>query len=325
MHEDAASSRSGRSRAGIAAGPSGAPRRPESSSTRLPGQFLLLVAITFFLIVLGALVRANDAGLACPDWPLCFGDVIPRLNVKVAFEWSHRIVAGSVALVFAFLAFRTLRLPAVRPAVRRLLALAACLLATQIVLGALTVWLLLASWTVTAHLITGNSFAVTALLISRALRDSVAGRPARAEAPATVRFAVLASAALLLVQMVLGGMVASNYAGLACPEWPTCNGGQWIPSLSGSVGMHVVHRLNGYALFAALAATAVMSRREPHLGRITGLAVIFAVSEIVVGIANVRLGIPAEVTGLHSAFGTALVLTVALAVRDLFTRRPVSA
>ena len=139
-----------------------------------------------------------------------------------------------------------------------------------------------------------------------------------------MRATILAAATLLFVQMALGGLVSSNYAGLACPEWPTCNGGRWVPTWSGNVGLHVIHRLNGYALFLALFAAAVSCRREPGLGRLAALAVVFALCEIAAGIANVRLGIPSEITGLHSAFATALVLILALAVRDLFTRRAVS-
>ena len=70
---------------------------------RLAAGFQALVAVTFALIVLGALVRAHDAGLACPDWPLCFGQVLPRMNLEIAFEWSHRALAGSVSLAFAAL------------------------------------------------------------------------------------------------------------------------------------------------------------------------------------------------------------------------------
>ena len=72
-----------------------------ASARRLAAGFATLLVLTFGLIVLGALVRANDAGLACPDWPLCFGELLPRFDVKVAFEWSHRAIAGTVALCFA--------------------------------------------------------------------------------------------------------------------------------------------------------------------------------------------------------------------------------
>ena len=88
-------------------------RDPASSRPR-PGArlalgFQFLVVLPFCLIVLGALVRANGAGLACPDWPLCFGEFIPRFDFKIAFEWGHRVLAGSVGIVFIALAGWTLR------------------------------------------------------------------------------------------------------------------------------------------------------------------------------------------------------------------------
>jgi len=288
---------------------------------RLSCAFTLLVALSYGLIVLGALVRANDAGLACPDWPLCFGEVIPRLDLKVAFEWFHRVIAGGVTLVFVVLGAQVLRLSAAPRSSIALIAVAAGLLVIQIVLGALTVWLKLASWTVTAHLVTGNSFALTLLLTARTLRDAAIAPPARAPAPASVRGWVLASAAVLLLQMILGGLVASRYAGLACPEWPVCNGGLWIPTWGGNVGLHLLHRFNAYLLLAVLTISALASRREPGLRKFTALALMFGLCEVIAGIANVLLGIPAEITGLHSALAAALVLTLTLATRDLFSRR----
>ena len=94
-----------------------------TTARRLAAGYAVVVGVTFCLIVLGALVRANDAGLACPDWPLCFGEVVPRMNVKIAFEWGHRVLAGGVALGFAALATWTLRYPALRARCGRLLAL----------------------------------------------------------------------------------------------------------------------------------------------------------------------------------------------------------
>lgn len=288
---------------------------------RLALGFVVLMLVTTALIVLGALVRAHGAGLACPDWPLCFGRVIPEIDFEVAFEWSHRVLAGAVSLAFAALAFGVLRRPAARPAARQLLALAAGLLLVQVLLGALTVWLLLASWTVTAHLITGNLFSLTLLLIACSLRDTARPPTSRPPAAAAAHGLVVATAALLLLQMLLGGLVSSNYAGLACPEWPTCNGGQWFPTLAGSVGLHLAHRTNGYLLFAMLAAAAFASRRDVGLRRFTFPALALGLCEVAVGIANVTLGIPVEVTGLHSLLAAALVLTLTLAVRDTAVRR----
>jgi len=287
---------------------------------RLASGFTVLIALTTALIVLGALVRAHGAGLACPDWPLCFGDVIPRMNLEVAFEWSHRTLAGGISLCFLTLAALTLRRRETPPATRRLLALAAALLATQVALGALTVWLQLASWTVTAHLITGNSFSATLLLIACSLRDA-SGRPTRRPPVGALRRGLtVAGAGLLLVQLVLGGLVSSSYAGMACPEWPTCNGGRWIPGWGGNLGLHLLHRFNGYALVAVLVGSAAANRRDPSLRRWTSLALALALCEVLVGIANVRLGVPVWVTGLHTGLAAALVLTTTLALRDVFTR-----
>jgi cytochrome c oxidase assembly protein subunit 15 len=200
------------------------------------------------------------------------------------------------------------------------LVVATGLLAAQILLGALTVWLRLAPWTVTAHLITGNGFSLTLLLIACSLRDAVEDRPVRPPAPPAARLLVLASAVVLLLQMLLGGLVASRYAGPACPEWPTCNGGVWIPTWGGNVGLHLLHRVNGYALFGVLAAAAATGRRDPGLRRLTGLALALGLGGVLAGVANVWLGIPAEITGLHTGLAAALVLTLTLALRNAFTR-----
>lgn len=293
------------------------------AALRLSTGFLALVALTFGLIVLGALVRAHEAGLACPDWPLCFGEVIPELDVKVAFEWTHRVVAGGVSLIFAALGIVALRRPGTRRVCARHLGVGAALLGLQILLGALTVWKLLASWTVTSHLLTGNAFAVTLLFTAMALREAATpGRAAR-PAPATAARAALAVLAVLLVfQMVLGGLVSSRFAGLACPEWPRCNGGVWLPSFRGTVGIHLLHRWNGTALIAVLGAAWLTCRGTPALARLCAVALGLGIAQVGVGIANVLLGIPVEITGAHSALAAALVLIVSLAVREAW--RPVA-
>ncbi|MDH3519890.1 MAG: COX15/CtaA family protein [Myxococcales bacterium] len=286
----------------------------------LAAGFAALVACTLVLIVLGALVRAHEAGLACPDWPLCLGEIVPRINFQVAFEWSHRLLAASVALVFAGLAGVALYSTGTPRGVRGLLALAAGLLAAQIVLGALTVWQQLAAWTVTGHLVTGNAFAVTLVLIACTLRDRApAGAPARAVGtPASLWIA--ASALLLLGQIVLGGLVSSRFAGLACPEWPTCSGGIWFPSWKGTVGLHLMHRTNAYLLLGSLAASAALSWRTRPLRPWTLLACALGFAQLAVGVANVRLGIPVDVTGLHTGLATLLALTLARAARETLAR-----
>jgi cytochrome c oxidase assembly protein subunit 15 len=296
----------------------------DAYALRLAGAFGALVALTFGLIVLGALVRANDAGLACPDWPLCFGEVIPRMNLEVAFEWTHRGVAGALAVGFTTLTLLALRRSGTRAATGGLLAVGAALLALQVLLGALTVWRLLAAWTVTAHLIVGNSFALILLWTALALRDRARPGLPRAAAPLPAQRLLALVAVLLFAQMLLGGLVASRYAGLACPDWPSCHGGEWFPTWQGPVGLHLLHRINGYALFAALATAAFSCRAVPALRRISAVALGLVTAQIVVGIVNVWLRLPVEVTALHSALAAGLVLSVSLAVREAWSLGPAS-
>ena len=268
----------------------------DANATALARGFWALVGATTCLIVLGALVRAHGAGLACPDWPLCFGQVIPQFDLKVAFEWSHRALAGSVGIAFLILSILTLRRGDVGKPLRPWIALAAVLLAIQVTLGALTVWELLASWTVTSHLVVGN--AVNAGFATVACQLARQTAPPRSEPPIPRLLTGLLwlSALLLLVQLTLGGQVSSRFAGLVCDEWPACHGGVWFPDFTGARGLHLLHRLTAYALVASLIAAAIVG-----------------VCQAGVGVANVLLRIPMEVTALHSLLAAILVLLMTLA------------
>jgi cytochrome c oxidase assembly protein subunit 15 len=303
----------------------GASRRDAAAANapdvgRLAAPFALLVLLTWSLLVLGALVRAHGAGLACPDWPLCFGEFIPDMNLKVAFEWTHRVVAGGVSICFATLAVLLWRRTSTGDPLRRLLVIAAALLVVQIVLGALTVWKLLASWTVTSHLLVGNAIAASFVWTALALRDRRDDAPLPASPTPLARRWLAATLALLFVQMLLGGLVSSRYAGLACPEWPTCNGGAWFPSWRGPVGLHLLHRANGYLLLAALAGFVGLCRGTGRLSALSRLALAIALAQVAVGVANVLTGLPVEVTGVHSALAAALVLGGTAAAREVWGR-----
>ena len=286
---------------------------------RLAVGFGVLVAAAFSLIVLGALVRAHGAGLACPDWPLCFGQLVPSMNLKIGFEWSHRALAGSVSLGFLALAFGVLREPHTRRAAGAALGMAAILLATQIVLGALTVWRLLADWTVTSHLLVGNALCATWLWIALALGDAGAPGRERARPAGSLRFWVGLPALLMLAQLTLGGLVASRYAGLACPAWPSCDGVSWFPEWSGARGLHLLHRMNGYALAAALGIAVWTIHGSGRLAQLTRLAFGLTLLQLVVCVANGLLRLPVEITGLHSALAAALVLALVAMQREAWS------
>src|SRR5580698_5566531 len=96
-----------------------------------------LVVGVFFLIARGGSVRVMNAGLACPDWPLCFGDVIPDYHPQVYFEFIHRVMAGTVSIAVLVLHFLLFRSRASR-AVKGMAAFSLFVLLAQIVFGGLT-------------------------------------------------------------------------------------------------------------------------------------------------------------------------------------------
>ncbi len=268
--------------------------------------FAGLAAAGLALIVLGSLVRAHGAGLACPDWPLCFGGLVPVFDFRIALEWGHRVFAGALSVGLAVGTLFALRRSALRSRIGGALALAWTLLAVQVGLGGLTVLLGLAPWTVVAHLVVGNLFTATLLWSARALGDAARGverRPA-----ATGRALVAVCVGLIALQIVLGGLVSSHYAGLACHSFPTCDGTSLAPTLAGPVGLHVIHRIGACALVAALALLAWRTRSAPGTSGLARTALGLALAQFAVGAANVLTALPVEVTALHSALAALLVL-----------------
>ena len=122
----------------------------------------VLVVMTYALMVFGAAVRVHGAGLACPDWPQCFGQIIPPLDFEVGLEWGHRALAGVISLGFLGLGYGILRDAELRSRLAPLWAVALVALGVQVVLGGLTVLELLAEWTVTSHLLGANTFCLPA-------------------------------------------------------------------------------------------------------------------------------------------------------------------
>jgi cytochrome c oxidase assembly protein subunit 15 len=274
-------------------------------------------------VVLGALVRAHGAGLACPDWPLCFGDVIPRFDFHVAWEVGHRYVGWSFGLAYLALGFGVLRDRTLRQRAGRVWATGLALLLAQGLLGALTVWHLLAAWSVTSHLIVGNAWNASVLWLGLTLRAHARGVPA-APVPRPARIAVALGALFLLFQVALGGLVSSRAAGLACSRWPGCYDERWFPKwgMDNLVGLHVHHRANAYLLAAILAAAAWLARGVPGLARPTRVALALVLVQMGVGIANVLLQLPVEITALHSLFAGALVLAVTTCTHAAFAKEP---
>lgn len=305
---------------------------------------LIRVALTLacIVIVLGAYVRLSDAGLGCPDWPGCYGQVSPHhaaddiaaaqagaphgpVSMPKAWkEMVHRYLAatlGLLILAIAGLAWRARR----RGATPWLPLSLVGVVIFQGLLGKWTVTLLLKPAIVTGHLIGGlTTVSLLAWLLMRQTAMQPVVIPRRA--------ALLARLALLALvgQIVLGGWTSTNYAALACSELPTCQGAWW-PQTDFANAFHVLRELGMTAKgdllpFAALTAIhlshrigalivalvmvlllRVLMRRPATRGYGLALAAALCV-QIALGLANVAFSLPLPVAVAHNAGALCLLL-----------------
>lgn len=278
-----------------------------------------LIVEVFLLIALGGFVRIMNAGLACPDWPLCFGDYIPDYHPQVYFEFIHRAMAGLVAISAAVLAV-TLWLSDRPRAVKLLMAFAMVLLLAQIVFGGLTVLWQLQAGVVATHLGMGTAFFATLLWIYL----EVTAAKGRGTEPLTVFAYTRYFLALVYGQILMGGLVASHYAALVCPDFPTCQG-QWFPTFQGMIGLHVLHRLMAYGVALSALGNWWVMRRHSNNTRLRTLSrgiLAMVLVQVGLGIGNVLLQTPPLIGVLHLATATGIL---SLALRQCFLARQAEA
>lgn len=287
---------------------------PGAVDVRLARGFRALAVSTYLLLVVGATVRVHGAGMACPDWPLCFGDVIPQMDFRIFLEWGHRALAGIESVGLVVLGIAVGMRAELRAKVGGLVVASFLVLVAQIVLGGLTVLHLLADWSVTLHLLFGNLFCALLAVTGQRLAD-----PAPREDAGPTWLGVVVVVATL-AQMSLGALVSSRGAGVVCTEWPTCNGGVWFPALDGVVGLQIAHRLGAYTLVSLVAAFAFAMRRDALRGRAYGMLALVLV-QVVLGVANVLLAMPVELAIAHSATADLLFLLGVTTTSSLL-RRP---
>jgi len=310
-------------------------------------QRLILAALilTLGVVVLGAYVRLSDAGLGCPDWPGCYGKLTPHhasdminqaqveqpggpvTHAKAWKEMVHRYFAGALGLLVLAIAVLAWRLRSeTRGGPGLPLALLA-LIVFQALLGMWTVTLLLKPMVVTAHLLGG--MATLSLLLWLWLRErDQFGHAYYARADHLHRGALF-GLVLVVVQIALGGWVSTNYAALACTDFPLCQG-VWVPEMdfehsftlhrelgetaSGDflpmqalTAIHWVHRLTALVVFVYLAWLVARLFRTPGYrggGVLVGALLLIQVS---LGISNVLFSLPIAVAVAHNA-GAALLL-----------------
>lgn len=274
-----------------------------------------LTALIYILISIGGLVRNKGAGLSCPDWPLCHGQVVPAEHLaassQVFVEWFHRLVAGGVSLGLVAIAAVVLMNPFLRGRLGAYVGLALALLASQVVLGGLTVIGLLSPKWVVSHLAVGLAFFGTVLVLTLKIRD-LSLRPREAEPRSPWRGLAglgLSSALAIYAQAILGGLVSSNHAGLACPDFPTCNGA-WIPPLAGLVKFQFLHRAGAILATVAVVAFLYRALRSEISGLArAGLRLVPALLtfQILLGAGMVFAKIPMAMSVAHLATAAALL------------------
>ncbi len=333
--------------------------RGAAPAARLRALTWLTLFLTFDLVLFGAFTRLTDSGLGCPDWPGCYGHASPlgaRDHIAAAqaslptgpvthgkawVEMVHRYLATAVGVLITVLAIAQWRL-ARRGAATLSPAWGAATLAwvcAQGAFGALTVTMKLYPAIVTAHLLGG--LGLLALLAVQAVRLA----PAPLALSARQRAGVALVAALVVGQILLGGWVSTNYAVLACTDFPTCQG-RWWPAMdfdaafsvrrplgesadggylpfAALTAIHMAHRLGAVVALAALLGLAwqLRSGGDPALRRPAAALAGVAALQLATGLSNVVLGWPLLAAVAHTGGAALLVVLLAMLLARSAPRR----
>jgi heme a synthase len=318
---------------------------------------LVLVAtiLTLCVVVLGAYVRLSDAGLGCPDWPGCYGTLTvpqseaaiehaqtaypdkPIEHAKAWKEMIHRYFAGALGLLVLaifVLGWRARKEISVSPWLTTFLLL---LIVFQAALGMWTVTLLLKPAVVTAHLIGGMSTLAILVWITHRQWCTSAARYLQAQ---HLRFWVRGALLILFIQIFLGGWTSTNYAALACTDFPTCHGA-WFPEMDFANAFHWfrelgvdaagqnlqlaaytaiqwTHRAGALITFIYLGLLGLCLLKEPQLRKIALIMLGLLILQIGLGVANLLLHLPLVLAVGHN-MGAALLLTIAVVLNSKIT------
>ncbi len=282
--------------------------------------FLITIAWTLGLLFLGSVVHATESSLACPDWPTCFGTLMPEMTGGVFWEHLHRLVAGGLLLFFLGATYLTARETPRFLWVRWAALVGVVLLVVQAVLGGVTVLLKLPDAVSSSHL--GLAFIFLGLatvlgVVSSPAWDQGLGPAQDVRRP--LRRGGIAAAGLVLTQSLVGAAVRHMDAGLACPDVPLCLG-QWIPPFQHHlVVLHFSHRILGLAVLAVVlwvGHTAFWKSASRSLRALGLVAAGTAASQVLLGFLSVYYFLAVIPVSLHTLLAATL-LTVLVALTTL--------
>jgi cytochrome c oxidase assembly protein subunit 15 len=327
--------------------------RKASPLTRHRALALLTLFLTFDLVLFGAFTRLTDSGLGCPDWPGCYGSASPiGANAKIEaaqavmptgpvthgkawVEMVHRYLATSVGgliVLLTVLAWRRkkiTRLPSTTLLPWTVLTLVwVCI---QGAFGALTVTMKLFPAIVTLHLLGG--YALLALFMAQVVMIGREQSPQPESAvPARMRFWVALGLVLLVVQAASGAWVSTNYAVLACTEFPMCQGSWWpqmdfahgfelwrplgygkdgaLISFQALTAMHFMHRLLAVVTVLLLAALSWHLRSVSAMRKPSHALAALLLLQLATGLSNVVLDWPIVAAILHTGGAGAMVVVL---------------
>ncbi len=329
---------------------------PTSSSFKLFKALVLIGSVlALCVVVLGAYVRLTDAGLGCPDWPGCYGELtvpqseaaiqtaqsaFPHSTVLVGKAWremAHRYLAGSLGLIvlaiciFGWRAKREIKASAWLPTFLVLL------IGFQAMLGMWTVTMLLKPAIVSAHLLGGMStLAILVWLAHRHWGHSSANIIQSYPLKLAIRFALV----VLFMQIFLGGWTSTNYAALACTDFPTCHG-VLLPEMDFKDAFHLVrelgqnasggqlslasltaiqwtHRLGALVTLIYLGLLALNMLKYWQLKRLAVVLLLVLFAQIGLGIANLILHLPLVLAVAHN-FTAGLLIIIVVSLNSKIT------
>ena len=292
---------------------------------------LFTFLLAFVVILLGAYTRLTDAGLSCPDWPHCFGyltaphtsaqlqDAAQRyplspINIKKAWtEMTHRYFAGTEGILILILAFSFLNRKANDLKATIIGVTLIALLCTQVMLGMLTVTEKLKPIIVLAHLLTGLSLLSVLwwAYLDLHLRDDFFSN----KSSQRVIFWCWVAFIIVAMQITLGGWVSTHYAGLACIDFPYCNG-QVLPAMhldklnNDLITIHMLHRLGAMLTALYVGALAFFLLGNRSFRSIALLMIALLALQITLGILNIVWLRPVWIALFHHTVAIVLLLTI---------------